>query len=118
MQNKSRINRVVAEKVIEYCKKIEMAIQRFGSSFEDYCKDEYYQLSCSACIIQIGELTTHFSDEFKTRHDEIDWKKIKGLRNIHVHEYEKIKPEIMWEIINENVPELKAQLEQILSSEE
>jgi uncharacterized protein with HEPN domain len=40
------------------------------------------------------------------------------LRNIHVHEYEKVKPEIMWEIINENVLELKAQLEQILSAEE
>ncbi|MBQ7453917.1 MAG: DUF86 domain-containing protein [Selenomonadaceae bacterium] len=117
MQDRNRVNKVVIKKILEYCDRIENFINRFGPTFKDYCNDEAFQFSCSACIIQIGELTNQFSDDFKANHTEIPWHKIKGLRNLHVHEYEKVKPNKMWEILTEDVPNLKTQLTKILSAE-
>ena len=118
MRKKNRdANKIVIQKIIGYCDKIEAFIKRFGPDFENYCKDEAFQLSCSACIIQIGELTTRLSEDFKENHSNITWYAIKGLRNIHAHEYEKVDLEGMWNTLTQEIPELKAQLTEILSQE-
>ena len=117
MRVENRIDRIIVQKVLDYCNKTKKFVDRFGNTFEDYCKDEAFQFSCSTCIIQIGELTTRLSDDFKAQHSEIPWHKIKGLRNLHVHEYEKVKPDKMWEIITGDIPALKNWLEQILAKE-
>ena len=69
------------------------------------------------CILQIGELTTRLSEDFKENHSEIAWRKIKGLRNIHVHEYEKVDCEEMLKILQNDIPDLKEKLEKILTEE-
>ncbi|MBQ3336613.1 MAG: DUF86 domain-containing protein [Selenomonadaceae bacterium] len=111
------MNRVIAEKIIDYCEQIETLIQRFGSTFEAFNSDAAFQLSVGMCIVQIGELTKRFSDEFKARHSQIPWQAIKAMRNVFVHEYEEVNLESTWKDLTEDVPELKAQLEKILEAE-
>ena len=117
MRGKSRVNKIIVQKVIEYCEQIEDIIQKFGSTFETFDSNKAVQLSVGMCIVQIGELTTRLSDEFKTNHSDIPWRKIKDMRNIYVHDYENVKPEKVWVTLMEDVPELKAQLEKILEAE-
>ena len=117
MRDKNRVNRVIAEKIIDYCEQIETLIQRFGSTFEAFNSDVAFQLSVGMCIVQIGELTKRFSDEFKARHSQIPWQAIKAMRNVFVHEYEEVNLESTWKDLTEDVPELKAQLEKILEAE-
>ena len=66
------------------------------------------------CILQIGELTTRLTEDFKNQHSEIAWNQIKALRNIHAHEYEKVDFNYMWQILTEDIPELKKSLQEIL----
>ena len=113
----SKKDKVLAEKIIGYCDKIETIKQRFGATFEQFNSDEAFQLAISMCIVQIGELAKRFSDDFRTRHAEISWAGIKGLRNIFVHEYEKIDFGEIWRDITKDVPKLQAQLEKILAEE-
>ena len=47
-------------------------------------------------------------------HDGINWKQLIGLRNITTHNYENIVDDIFWEIMHEDVPEIKGYLEKIL----
>ena len=92
MRVENRIDRIIVQKVLDYCNKTKKFVDRFGNTFEDYCKDEAFQFSCSACIIQIGELTTRLSDDFKSQHSEIPWHKIKGLRNFTYTNMRKLNP--------------------------
>ena len=55
----------------------------------------------------LAESTQRLSDEFKTRHAEIEWHKISGLRNILVHDYLGIDIEAVWIIISEELSKLK-----------
>ena len=116
MQDKNRVNKVIIKKIIGYCENIEMLIERFGNNFESYNSDFAFQLSCGMCIIQIGELTTRLNKEFKEKFSEIAWSEIKALRNIHVHEYEKVNFDYMLQTFQTDIPDLKEKLQKILSA--
>ena len=114
-KNRRDTNRIVIQKIIRYCNEVEIALNRFNNSFETYQADFIFRYACDKCAEQIGELTTRLTDDLKARHEEISWHEIKGLRNIHVHDYESVNFEIMWEILTKDIPTLKAQLEKILA---
>ena len=115
MKKKSRdTDKIVIQKMLEYCNKIEILKNRFGAEFEKYAADFAFQMSCDMCILQIGELTTRLTEDFKNQHSEIAWNQIKALRNIHAHEYEKVNYEYMWNTLTEEIPELKKSLQAIL----
>jgi uncharacterized protein with HEPN domain len=59
----------------------------------------------------LAESTQRLSDEFKSRHPEIEWHKIAGLRNILVHDYLGIDVETVWAIVSEQLTELKNAVE-------
>ena len=112
MKNKRDADRLIIQKMIGYCNSIARMRNRFGDTFENYTSDEDFQMSSSMCILQIGELTTRLTDEFKAQHSDIPWREIKALRNIHAQE---VDFEEMWKILTEDIPELKEKLEQILA---
>ena len=55
----------------------------------------------------LAESTQRLSDEFKSRHPEIEWYKIAGLRNILVYDYLGIDLETVWAAVTSKLPELK-----------
>ncbi len=44
---------------------------------------------------------------------QIPWSAIKGMRNLHAHDYENIDFEIVWNTLTEDIPELECELEKI-----
>ena len=118
MRDRGRVNRIIMRKIIEYCEQVESLIERFGATFEQFKSDKAFQLSCSMCVVQIGELTKRLSDDFRAEHSDIPWHAIKAMRNVLVHDYEDINLESAWNDLTRSVPELKRQLEEILSAEE
>ena len=117
MRNRREVDRIVVQKIVNYCDDIQTLRTRCEDSFERYVSDIGFRYACDMCILQIGELTTRLTDEFKVQHADIPWRQIKGLRNIHAHDYESINLELMWEILTQNIPTLKSQLEKILAAE-
>ena len=72
-----------------------------------------------ACIKQmeiIGEASNHLSTALKSKFSEIEWAQIVGMRNVFAHEYFGIDSSIVWEIIKNDIPELKEKVEHILKS--
>lgn len=87
------------QKMIEYCEDIETLMTKYDESYELYQTDISFQYSCNMCIIQIGELITRLSKEFKENNPQIPWKTIKNMRNIHAHDYEHVDMNIMWDTL-------------------
>lgn len=103
-----------AETIIDYCNRIDDYLSRFDDDKEIYMSDNLYKDACALVIIQMGEFANRFSDEFREEYDEIEWKQLIGLRNITAHNYENIVDDIIWEIIHDDVPEIREYLEKIL----
>lgn len=87
---------------------------RFDKDFELYKKDLSFQYACNMCIIQIGELANRLSDEVKEANKDIPWRAIKGMRNLHAHDYENVDLEIVWNTLAEDIQALKETLEKLL----
>lgn len=62
----------------------------------------------------IGEATKRLSSQFRDSHPEIPWKKMAGLRDIVVHEYDEVDLDILRDIIEVNLPEVLHLLQPLL----
>jgi len=89
-----------------YCGQIAEMVVRFGDSIDEFKNDYAYRHACSMCILQIGELSAHLTDDFKRVYDEVPWKKIKAMRNVFAHTYRQMSIEQTWNTIKYSVPEL------------
>lgn len=70
-------------------------------------------------LIQIlGEAARKVSPEFRQAHPEIPWQGIIGMRNRMVHEYFRIIPAKVWEVIQDEIPVLIPLLEPLVPSED
>jgi len=65
----------------------------------------------------IGEACRGLSEEFRSRHPEIPWRAIVGMRHHLVHGYFTIDPDIVWVAITERVPELERQIRRALETD-
>ena len=107
MKNKDKYH---IQKIIEYCDIIDQLLDEYERDYTIFQSSLSFQLSISMSIIQIGEYVNRLSDEFKEKHKNIPWKKIKGMRNFTTHQYEHIEFEVIWHTITIEIPELKEKL--------
>jgi uncharacterized protein with HEPN domain len=105
MRNKR--NADVLRRIINYCNEISETIKRFGEDYTIFVQDSVYKNATALCVLQIGELTTNLTDDFKQTFTGMPWVQIKALRNIVAHNYGQIDDEILWETITSDIPNLK-----------
>lgn len=106
----------ILEHMISYCDQIEETVKRFGNDYELFANDAIYRNAAALCILQIGELVGKLSDDFRAAHPGVPWRQIKAMRNIVAHSYGSVDPETTWEIITEDIPDLKRYCLEIINN--
>ena len=66
----------------------------------------------------IGEASKYIPENIKEKFQDVDWAGMVGLRNRIAHQYFNIDLSIVWNIIQQELPELKKQMEDILTQSE
>lgn len=61
----------------------------------------------------IGEASKNIPTYIKKQYPDIEWKKIGGLRDILIHQYFGIDLEILWDIVNNKLLDLKKKISKI-----
>ena len=67
-------------------------------------------------LILLGEAATHVPDKVRDFAGEIDWKQIVATRNRLIHGYMGINDDIVWDIIQNEIPVLITQLESLIKA--
>ncbi len=101
-----------------YCVQIEEAVARFGRDQGLFLRDDVYHNAVALCILQIGELVGIMSDEFRAAHAGIPWREIKLMRNIVAHHYGSVDHAITWDVVINDIPQLKKFCLGFISSDE
>ena len=58
----------------------------------------------------IGEAVKRLSEELRSKYQEVPWKQMAALRNVLVHNYFGVDLEILWGILERDLPTVKKQL--------
>ena len=85
-------------------------------SFSVFIENSMMRFACIKQMEIIGEASNHISEELKSRFTDIAWAQIVGMRNVFAHEYFGIDSSLVWEIIKNDIPELKSKIRIILVS--
>ena len=112
MKNKEYVS---FAKMIEYIDKAIKYVK--GYDFKQFCDDEKTVDATIFAISQIGELVKNISKETMDKYGDIEWNMIKGLRNRIVHDYEGISLKSIWYVIENDLIELKENIQNILDKE-
>jgi uncharacterized protein with HEPN domain len=81
-----------------------------GMSYGDFLADRKTQDAVTRNIEIIGEAARSLSGDFKEQHADIPWADIVGIRNIIVHQYFGILPDVVWDVIRNELPLLRLQI--------
>ena len=65
----------------------------------------------------IGEAVKNLPSAFKSKHPDIPWKKIAGMRDILIHEYFDVDLTLTWRVVKQEIPHIKKKLSEILNTQ-
>jgi uncharacterized protein with HEPN domain len=109
---------VESQQRLQHIEKAVADIEKFtkGESLETFCEKDMLHDAVMMQFIIIGEAIINVESEKLDKYD-YPWYKVKSFRNMIVHEYFNIKLPAVWQIIENDLQQLKAVIQTILKEE-
>lgn len=86
-----------------------------GIDKETFLENRQIQDSVIRRIEIIGEAVKNLDHDFKERYPDIDWRDIAGMRDVIVHAYFGVDPQIVWKVVEKDLGPLKFRIEEIMN---
>lgn len=87
-----------------------------GMSQQSFLDDRSKQDAVIRRLEIIGEAAKRIPEEFRNAHPDIPWKRMAGMRDVLIHDYLGVDLAIVWNVVQHELPELKAKLRRIVSA--
>lgn len=99
MRNEVVVSKIAGytDKILKYCS---------GVSYDQFVGDSMLVEACVFNLSQMGELANKVDPDYAASH-------MYGLRNRIVHDYDGVNLALIWQIVSEDLPDLKRTLAKI-----
>jgi len=95
----------------------EFILQKTSQLKKDiFLNDEVLKRAVVRSLEIIGEATKKLPDDIKSKYPQIAWRAIAGTRDKLIHDYFGIDYDIVWDIVSNEIHDLKSIVEKILRS--
>src|SRR3989339_406758 len=86
---------------------IDFIISQTGNlTYDSLGENELYTRAFSRSMEIIGEAVKNLSQDFKDKHNNIEWKKISGMRDKIIHHYFSVDYDLIWDVIKYSARQL------------
>ena len=96
---------VAARRAVEYCA---------GMTFEEFIADSRTQDAVVRNIEIMGEAVKGVSEATRQRFEQVPWKSIAGMRDRLIHDYFGVNWDIVWGVVQQDLPQLIAELQALM----
>ncbi len=90
-------------------------LDSFALHSETDLQDIKTQLAVRKAYEVLGEIAKHLPDDLLQTHPGVNWKGLKGMRDILIHRYHDVDLHLLWDAV-EQLPALRAAVEALLAS--
>lgn len=77
-------------------------------------KNETVQRAFVRSLEIIGKAAKQVPEDFRNQHPNVEWKSMAGMRDRLIHAYFGVDYEIVWDVVQTRVPELRQRIASIL----
>jgi uncharacterized protein with HEPN domain len=82
-----------------------------GTTKTKFLDDELLNDGVERCLERIAEAARKIGDHFDDQYTNIDLPALRRLGSILRHDYDTIRPELIWDFVNNELPKLKKMAE-------
>ena len=97
-------NSVFLHHISDSCQKCLRFVK--GMDYEQFVADEKTISAGVRELSVIGEAARKTTENFRSENPQIPWEKIFGMRNRLVHDYMGVQLPIVWQTLQDDIPEL------------
>ena len=98
------------ERLLDMLEAIEAVNKYAAKGRAAFDSDELIQTWIIHHLMLFGEAAAGLSDAFCDKHPDVPWSKIVGMRNVLIHAYFTIDNEIVWSVVQDELPMLEQQI--------
>jgi uncharacterized protein with HEPN domain len=88
-----------------------------GLSEEDFAHDTQIQDAVIRRIEIIGEAARRVSPQVQRANLQIPWSEMIGMRNLMIHDYDDVDVHVVWNTVQQDLPQLIVELAPLLTPE-
>lgn len=84
--------------------------------FATFERDRKTQMAVLRSLEVMGEAVKQLSTELRTRHPDVPWREIAGMRDKLIHDYIGVNLSRVWRTVKEDLPRLSEEVREMLEA--
>ena len=102
------------EALLEHMRQCIVRIQEYTRDGRDaFLSDEKTQDAVIRKLQTLAQSSIRLSNEAKSRESELPWARMRGFRNVVVHEYFDVNLSVVWDLVTDDLPPLLNAIERM-----
>jgi uncharacterized protein with HEPN domain len=101
------------EDMIDAMDKAEIAVA--GVDYDRFADDFMINFVVVRALEIVGEATKRLPMSLRAQYPAIPWKDMAGMRDMIIHNYNKVDLQIVWKVVKQDIPQVKPLIHQILA---
>lgn len=91
------------------------AMEFAGTEHDDFAKSDLHQSAVIHRLLILGEAAKAVSQEARDLAPDLPWREMMRMRDILIHHYFGVRLEVVWGVVNDELPGLEHGLEDLLA---
>jgi len=101
------------EDILDAMDKAEILVE--GFAYEEFETDFRTNFAVIRALEIIGEAAKRLPVSLREQYPAIPWRGMAGMRDRIIHGYDTVDLQIVWDVVKQDIPEIKPQIQQILA---
>ena len=100
--------------IVEFADEVAALVSR--RTREDLDANREFRRALERCVELVGEGATRLPVDWRESHQQVPWRQIIAMRNVMIHGYDVVLPEVLWDVATSDIPKLRREIKALLET--